>query len=245
MISQIIDAWKSSNVKAEEPKFTCRFCNKSFAKESTLTSHLCEKKRRHQQEKETGVQWGLQAYIAFYNSTQITTKSKTYQDFADSPYYTAFVKFGRYCVNIKCVNFLSFTNWLLKNNKKLDYWCSDKLYDEWLSDYLRKEAVQDALERALKTMNEYAEENTNLKNGYVDYFRYGNTNRIIHHITTGRVSPWVIFNCESGVAFLERLDEASLSLIMPWINPDFWNSNFKSNQEDVQWTRTILASAGL
>lgn len=246
MISQILEAWKTTPA-ADTPvqKYTCRFCNKAFVKESTLTSHVCEKKRRHQQEKEVAVQWGLQSYVLFYNSTQTTSKPKSYQDFCDSPYYLAFVKFGRYCLDIKCANFLSFTQWLLKNNKKLDYWCSDKLYEEWLLDYIKREPVDGALERGLKEMSEYAIKNTELKNGYVDYFRYGNVNRVIHHISTGRISPWVVYNCTTGVEFLEQLSEDQLSIILPWIDPNYWNPKFKDNQEDVKWARQLLATAGL
>lgn len=245
MISQIIDTWKSSGVKTEAPQFTCKYCNKSFVKESTLTNHLCEKKRRYQQEKEIAVQWGLQAYLLFYNTTQVSTKTKNYHDFVDSPYYTAFVKFGRYCVEVKCINFILFTSWLLKNNKKLDHWCSDRLYEEWLLEYLRRESVQDALERSFKEMTEYAVNNPELKNGYTDYFRYGNVNRILHNISSGRISPWAVFNCQSGVEFIESLNEDQLQIIIQWINPDFWNKKFKDSQEDVQWTRTVLAKAGL
>ena len=124
----------------------CQYCGKEFKKESTLASHLCEGKRRAQQEKEVGVQLGFKSYLRFYEVTQGSAKTKTYQDFSSSPYYLAFVKFGRYCVDIRAVNFSSFLDWLLKNNKRLDDWCKDKLYQEWLFSYLRKEPVADALE---------------------------------------------------------------------------------------------------
>lgn len=225
--------------------FECKFCQRQFAKEITLTNHVCERKRRHQQEKETGVQWGLQAYLLFYNSTQSNSKTKTYDDFCSSAYYSAFVKFGRYCVGVRCVNFLSFTHWLLKNNKKLDRWASDQLYEEWLLDYLRRESVEDALERGLKEMHEYASEYVDLKNGYVDYFRYGATNRIIHHISTGRISAWILYNCTSGVSFLESLTEDQIKLLLPWIDPDHWHAKFKDNRVDVNWVKTLLANAGL
>lgn len=80
--------------------FVCRYCKKSFVKENTLSAHVCESKRRHQQEKEIGVQLGLKAYLRFYEISQGSAKSKTYTDFASSPYYTAFVKFGRHLVEI-------------------------------------------------------------------------------------------------------------------------------------------------
>ena len=133
------------------------------------------------------------AYLRFYEISQGSAKLKTYDDFATSPYYTAFVKFGWHVTGIRCVNVASFVDWLLKNNKKLDHWCKDAIYLEWLSEYTRKEAVQDALERALTEMQEYTDEIKTLAS-FKDYFRYGNSNRICHHISNGRISPWIVFN---------------------------------------------------
>ena len=76
--------------------YKCRYCEKSFAKESTLAVHLCEQKRRWQQEKEVPVQLGLKAYLRFYEVTQGSARLKSYADFVSSPYYNAFVKHGRY-----------------------------------------------------------------------------------------------------------------------------------------------------
>lgn len=245
MILDILQAHQSTNMAAETPKNICKFCNKGFAKESTLAIHVCEKKRRFQQEKEKGVQWGLFAYLEFYKSTQTAAKVKNYTDFVESSYYTAFVKFGRYAVEIKCVNVIVFAQWLLKNNKKLDHWVSDKLYEEWLLTYIRTESVQDALERALDQMNEYALTHPELKNGFADYFRYGNTNRVMHHICTGRISPWIMFNCASGVGFLESLAPDQLEIVMPWIKPEHWQERFNDSKGDVEWAQQILKTAGL
>jgi hypothetical protein len=223
--------------------YECQYCGKAFKKESTLASHLCEKKRRWQQEKETGVQFGLQAYVRFYEYTQ-TGKKKSYEDFVESPYYIGFVKFGRHCVGIKCLNLNSFVNWILKNNKKLDDWCKDSFYQEWLYEYLRKESAQDALERGLMTMQKYAD-NTEGMTDFSGYFRYGNANRICYHISTGRISPWVIYNCDSGVNFLASLGEEQVGLIMQWIDPDYWNRTLHELKSDVSWCKDILKAAGL
>lgn len=227
------------------PTYKCRYCDKEFRRESTLTAHLCEQKRRYQQQTETGVQLGMQSYLRFYELTQGSAKFKSYDDFAKSPYYNAFVKFGRYMVGIRCVNTQSFTEWLIKNNKKLDYWCKDSLYTEWLHDYMRRENVQDALERALKEMQDYADEHQDLAGGFRDYFRYGNTNRIIHHITTGRISPWVVYNCDSGVDFLGSLHEDQVALVITWIDPDYWQRKFHDYIADTEWCKMVLTEAGL
>lgn len=225
-----------------KPSYKCQYCKKSFRKESTLAAHLCEPKRRWQQEKEKGVQLGLQAYLRFFEMTQGSAKTKSYKDMVEGPYYNAFVKYGRHCQNIRCVNFRSFTDWLLKNNKKLDHWTKEEFYLEWLHSYIRIEAVSDALERSMLEMQRYTDTVESLQ--FVDYFRYGNENRICFQISSGRVSPWVVFNCESGIEFLERLNEEQLGSVLPWIDPDYWQRKFNDYLADKEWIAAILKEGG-
>lgn len=225
--------------------FVCRYCNKSYAKESTLAAHLCEPKRRHQQQNEAGVQLGFKAYLRFYEITQGSAKLKTYEDFVNSSYYLAFVRFGRHLISIRAVSTGSYTDWLLKNNKKLDHWCKDNLYTEWLYQYLRKESVQDAIERAIKEMQDYANISEELQKNFINYFKFGSANRICKHISDGRISPWIVFNCDSGIEFLAALNEEQITIIMPAIDPDFWHKKFQDYVADTEWCKDILSKAGL
>ena len=223
--------------------YKCRYCEKEFRKESTLSAHLCEQKRRWQQETETGVQFGLRAYLQFYETTQGSARLKSYEDFVNSPYYNAFVRYGRHLVAIRAINSNSFTTWLLNNNKKIDFWCKDSFYEEWLLEYLKRESPQDALERALREMEDYAG-NSDIAD-FSHYFMYGNTNRICYHITTGRVSPWILYNCDTGIDFLNRLGEEHLAMVLVWIDPDYWGRKFKDYVADVEWCKHVLKTAGL
>jgi hypothetical protein len=80
MILDILKAYQANTMPVTESKYVCKYCNKGFTKETTLVNHLCEKKRRYQQEKEKGVQWGFMSYLEFYKMTQ-SSKEKTYDDF--------------------------------------------------------------------------------------------------------------------------------------------------------------------
>ena len=226
--------------------YKCKYCNKEFRKESTLIAHQCEPKRRWQQEKETGVQFGLQAYLRFFEISQGSAKHKSYEDFVTSPYYLAFVRFGRHMVAVRAVNPRAFIDYVIKQNKKLDTWTHEALYVEYLQQYMRKEATQDALERGLLEMQKYVDENTEkFPNGFRDYFRSANTNRICHHISNGRISPWIVFNCESGVEFLSGLTEEQIAIIITWIDPEFWQRKFKDYVADTEWIKVILKDIGL
>ena len=140
-------------------KYTCQYCKKDFIKEASLAVHSCEPRRRRMEKDEAGVRLGFHSYIKFYELTQGSAKLKTYDDFCDSPYYKAFIKFGRYCVSVKAINPARFTEWILKQNKKIDHWCKDSVYTEYLMDYLRVENINDALARAMEFGIDWAEKN--------------------------------------------------------------------------------------
>jgi hypothetical protein len=230
----------SSAIKTE-PQHTCRYCEKTFRRPESLAVHVCEPKRRYQEQQEVGVQLGLQCYLKFYESTQGSAKLKTFDDFARSPYYRAFVKFGRYCVDIKAINVARFIDWLLKHNKKIDHWCRDSIYGEYITDYVRSESTADALARAIEEAMTWAEETGNPDR---DYLRYGNTNRVCYAITTGKISPWVLYNCGSGMTLLENLSQEQIAMIWPMIDSDFWQRKFRDYRADAEYAREILTKAG-
>lgn len=221
--------------------FTCEYCKKSFVKESSIEVHMCEPKRRRLNKDDPGVRLGFMAYIKFYEMMQGSAKLKTYDDFCESSYYLAFTKFGRYCVSTKAINPTQFMNWLLKNQKKIDRWCSDQLYTEYLLWYLTIEAVDDALARAMEYSIDWAE-----KNGHPsqDCVRYGNANAICYAITSGRLSPWVIYNSDSGVKFLSSASSEQIAMIWPYINSDVWQKKFSDYVSDQEYAKDILAKAG-
>jgi hypothetical protein len=222
-------------------KYTCQYCRKEFIKESSLAIHSCEPRRRRTEKDEVGVRMGFNAYLKFYELTQGSAKLKTHDDFCESPYYRAFVKFGRYCVAVKAVNPTRFTEWLLKNNKKIDNWCTDTIYTEYLISYLRVENVNDALTRAMEFGIDWAEQSGHPAE---DCLRYGNTNAMVYAVTAGRISPWVLYNCESGQKFLGELDSTQIAMIWPYIDSEAWMKKFSDYVADQEYVRELLQKAG-
>lgn len=221
--------------------YTCKYCEKSFVRETTLAAHVCEPKRRYQNQHQPGDRLGLQAYLRFYELTQGSSKTKSFEDFVRSPYYRAFVKFGQYCVDTRVINPGQFVEWLLKNNKKIDNWCSDRVYTEYLLYYLRLEHVNDALTRAIEYSIDWEERTGNPAR---DCVRYGNVNGVCHAIVTGRLSAWVIYNCESGQKFLNECNSEQVAMIWPYIDTDVWQPRFRDTPSDCEYAQEILKQAG-
>ncbi len=221
--------------------FVCQHCSRSFVKEKTLAVHVCEQKRRFLEQKEVGVQLGLRAYLRFYEITQGSAKAKTFDDFAGSSFYRAFVKFGRHIQAIRAVNPPRFIEWVVRQNKKIDNWCNDAVYTEYLNEYLRVENIADALTRAIEEAQIWQEKT---QNPLADYLRYGNDNALCYAVSTGRVSAWILYNCDSGNEFLARINPSQLAIIWSCIDTDFWSKKFKDNPDEVDYVRNILKQTG-
>ncbi len=219
----------------------CEYCKKEFVRETSIQVHMCEPKRRRHERDDPGPRLGFQAYIRFYESMAGSARNKTHDTFCESSYYRAFVKFGHYCVNTRVINPDRFMAWLLKNNRKIDHWCSDKVYTEYLVDHLKVEAVDDALTRAIEFGIDWAEKNASPAH---DCMRYGNANVLCYAVTAGRISPWVIYNSESGQKFLRELDATQVAMIWPYIDSDAWQKRFQDRPQDQAYAKNILKQAG-
>jgi hypothetical protein len=187
------------------------------------------------------VQLGLQGYLKFYEYTQGSAKLKSWDDFVTSPYYRAFVKWGRYCVSVRVIQPERFLEWLLKGNRKIDNWCSDKLYTEYLVTHVQKETVNDALARAIEYGLDWSEKTGSPSH---DCLRYGSVNATCYAVTTGRISAWVIYNSESGQKFLSELNAEQISMIWPYIDSDIWQKKFADYPGDQEYAKEILTQAG-
>ncbi len=235
---------KSKNTKESsvtKTEFSCEFCKRSFQRETTMMKHLCENKRRWQDKDQPGNRIGFQAWVEFYKKNTASKKPRTYVDFTKSAYYIAFVKFGHYCVDIKCINVVRYADWLLKNQIKIDSWCSDTNYTKFLIEYLKTEDPLDAIARSIEaTMTISKDSGIETK----DCLRYANRNKLAYAVTTGKISPWMLYQSESGVKFLEELDESQQKMIIDYINPEQWAIKFRRNTEMVTQVKELLNAAG-
>lgn len=222
-------------------KYGCEFCKREFLKENTVDRHICEQKRRWLDKDTQGSRLGFQAWLQFYTKNTTGRKNRTFEEFIKSAYYTAFVKFGTYCVNIKAINVSRFIDWLLRDQVKIDGWCKDSVYDKYLCEYLRVEDPMDAIARSIETTIDLAApENIQLN----DVLRYGNKNKICYAITSGKISPWMLYQSDSGTAFLDSLTEDHVGTIISYINPEQWAIKFKRDTESTAQVKKLLKDAG-
>lgn len=203
---------------------------------------MCERKRRALQETEKRVQAGFMAFNRFWQLTQKAKKSKTYDEFADSSYYNAFVKFGGFINNVNPLYPEKFVDWVIKSGVKLDNWCRDELYEQYLYETLKTEPVESAVQRTLQTMMEWADAN---RAQFNHYFNYVSLNRAVYDIKNGSVSAWVILNTRSGYKMITNMSDDQLDMIAPAFDIPFWQRKFKESPADVALVKEICKEVGI
>ena len=231
-----------SNIGLLDQPNECIHCHKRFMSSRTLFSHMCERKRRALQKDEKRVQAGFMAYNRFWQLTQNAKKPKTYDNFADSSYYNAFVKFGSFINNASPLYPDKFIDYVIKSGAKLDNWCKDSLYEKYLYEMLKTEPVESAVQRTLQTMMEWGDEH---KAEFNHYFLYATLNRAVNDIVNGKISCWVILNCEDGKAMVRNMSDDQLNMIAPAFDVPYWRKRFKELPADVALVKEICNEVGL
>ncbi len=226
--------------KSMQLNFKCEHCEKLFAKEKTLVVHICEQKRRHLSKNEKHVQMGLLTFQRFYELTQKAKQPKTFEEFASSSFYTAFVKFGSFMVNTAPIYPERFIDFVVKSGVKLDHWCRDELYDKYISELIKIEPADGAVQRTIQSMMNWADNNSA---PWEHYFAYVNLNRATHDIKEGLISPWILLNTKAGKEMLQRMNDEQLEIVGPVIDPQFWMRRFKSLPADIELIKDVIKEA--
>jgi hypothetical protein len=223
-------------------QYICQHCKNTFTKEKTLAVHVCEQKRRHMARQERHVVLGFDTYNKFYRLTQNSKQDKTYDDFARSPYYNAFVKFGSFVSNVNPLYPDKFIHYVVTSGVKLDHWCRDELYDKYVVDLIRNENVETALERSIKHMMEWGENNQAQWN---HYFLYVSLSRAVFDVRDGKVSPWLILNSKNGKDMLKKFNDEQLLAIGSIMDLPFWLNKFKRLSADTELVRQVVKESNI
>ena len=220
----------------------CKFCKKAFSSEKVLSSHMCVNKKRFMEKDSMASRMGFRVFQRFYKLTTISKTDKTFEDFILSKYYMSFVKFGRYLIENPPPSIELYIDFVINNSIKMKDWTSPTVYDAFIIDWTRKESADIAIERSIKSMSEWCQENNK---DIADFFTCVSPNLASMLIRNGRISPWVIYMANSAECLLSRMNEEHVNIIKDIIDPKFWNSTIRKRKEEANLVSEIMTYAGL
>lgn len=228
--------------KASKSDHVCKYCEKGFSSERTLSNHMCVKKQRFLDKDSVGSRLGFRAFQIFYEVSTNAKNPKTIEDFINSTYYLSFVKFGRYLATLDPLDSENFIKYLCLNSVKLKDWIKESVYYEYVVDYVRKEGVERALERSILYIADWCDDKSI---PIQDFFKVLSTFEATLILQRGRISPWVLYSANSAGDLLESFNEEQIKMIGNLIDPTFWKSKFTRMPEDFEFAVSVMDDAGL
>jgi hypothetical protein len=174
--------------------------------------------------------------------SQNAKSDKTYDEFARSPYYNAFVKFGSFVSNVNPLYPDKFIHYVVTSGVRLDHWCRDELYDNYVINLVKTEGVETALERSITHMMSWGETN---KAAWNHYFLYVSLSRATFDIKDGKISPWLLLNSNNGKALLKKLSDDQLEAISSVMDLQFWMNKFKKRSDDVELVKQVVKESNI
>lgn len=227
--------------KSTGAEYTCTFCGRVYQREKSFLNHMCTKKQRFLERDTKYYMLAYRAYDRFY-TLSLRKKVPSVEKFESSSVYLGFIRFGKYVLDINAVDPMEYVAYLVKHNIPLDDWCKDRIYEQHLRDLVLKESPDRALERNIMLMESWAHKNGKFIR---DFFREIGTGTALQWIRSGRISPWVMFNCESGRELLSRFTDEQLMIAGDAINRRLWQGKFSRHIEYVHEIQSTLEEVGL
>lgn len=230
---------RAKKVKTKS-EFFCPYCKKEFQSETPLIKHMCAKKDRELEKDEKHIRMAYQVYAQFYRLNQ--KQEKSWGDFRDSRYYNDFVKVGRYIIDTNPINVGLFIDFLVKSGRPVLDWTKQSMYELYIRETIKKETPCAAVERNILLMQQWA---TTTGNDWSDFFRMIAPAQATMWIKSGRISPWVLYICESAEELMVRMSPEQIGMIQSNLDPDFWNLKMDKYPDDVKFLRETFKEAGL
>ena len=135
-----------------------------------------------------------------------------------------------------------YIDWVVTCGVKLDHWCRDELYDTYIKELLKIEPADGAIQRSVKTMMDWADNNEAEWN---HYFSYCNLNRATHDIKEGKISPWILLNSKAAKDMMQNMSDEQLNIIGPVLDPKYWMIRFKKLPADVELVKEVIKEGNI
>ncbi len=185
---------------------------------------------------------GFYIFQKFYTLNFRSMKTRTYDDFMNSNYYTSFTCFGQYIIDIQAINPEAFVEFLLKAEVPLKNWQLPFVYEQYIRELNKRESAESAFERNVLLMQRWS---MDTGNEWYEFFKFVNPNLATQWIQSGRLSPWVLYTASTSSELFNRFSEEQLAMIEKSVEPRFWVRKFEEQPEDVKFIKDLLAEAGV
>jgi hypothetical protein len=166
---------------------------------------------------------------------------KSVHEFCTSRFYSQFYKLAEFMHDGKIPARYRdlFLQFLVKNKIKQGRWNDSSVYERFLHITTSNESPEHAIERYVIFAVKWEEETGS---PWTSYWEVASQNKILHDVTLGHISPWVLLVHRPAMQRLASMPSAMLDQILQTFDIGFWTRRLqlKLYQPSIKWIEETL-----
>lgn len=166
----------------------CTFCEHDYASERTFMNHRCRERERLEQLKSP---IGQAAYSYYSEWMRLNKRAvPAIERFADSSFYTTFIKFAEWVVRVRLPNPSAFIRSMVTNgNLQPSLWCRDNTYALYIQGY---DSVVTPTQQFVQSLDEISCLISELNCAPADVFSLIGVDSLLELVQKRKLSPWFL-----------------------------------------------------
>lgn len=209
--------------------FECDFCQTRYQKETTLTSHKCEKRDRHELMKTGKGMVLFNCYKTYHRALDHTAPLK--EHFINSKYYTAIERFVDYSRTMMIPDRDGYIRFAVSLKMHPPLWSRDDVYELYIQAFDDRYTPLKQVEISLKTIVGLARYVECKPREIWDYMKLGD---VMKYIGAKKLSPWLLFYSDSFQSFLKKCTQSERMRFETVVDKRKWMGRFRADPETVK-----------
>lgn len=219
--------------------FPCEYCGVVLKTQKGIDGHLCKRKKLIRDAGPSGMVKAYELFDFWIRYGGIARKSRTMDQFTNSPYFSLFVDLNNFVTREK-ISGKTYLKWLIDSKIKSHQWMKQEVVKAFTRHGATHGSLSETLVSSLKFMAKRCDE---VGVDISDFFTSVGPSECLQFIRDGKISPWIIFLSPKSSSVLDRMSQEQANFITDFIDVEEWER--KMATEKTEEAERILRELGL
>ena len=218
----------------------CKWCHRTFIRETAYMDHECKQMKREKELKSPDGQAAWQYYHNWMRQKKRVAPNAA--AFMDSKLFRTFINFAQFVKKVQLPLPDKFIWLMIKKDYPPTMWMRDDVYALYLEFIDNKMPPIDQAKQSIKTLFDFADAyDVDLEN----IFEVINPNELIHLIRIRKLSPWLLLFSQKFREFFAGMSEEQQVIVETFIKPEVWAEKRVEHKADIEIIKGYIGELGI
>lgn len=231
---------QSADIEDTKIVWNCTYCQRPFQTETGFMNHKCKGRERLDELRSPVGQQAYSLYAEWMRVRKMTVPP--IENFMESRYFRAFVKFSEYANKTAIPNVLQYVKFMVEQKIDPMLWTNRAMYAsylEWFDDAFPPESqFIESLDRLLMMVADHKVEPK-------DIFKALGTEKIVNMVRRRKLTPWLLVTSSAFLKWASALDPHERSVLTDCVDVGAYSLKLQKRADLATMFRKATNEVGL